>query len=84
LVEEDKIDIAMCDVVLVNFDSPTSPSIGTSMEVLLAWQNNKRVIVVSEKYTENPWLVYHSHNIYRTMDEALDKIFRLYKDKNRT
>ncbi len=84
LVEEDKIDIELCDVLLVNFDTPTSPSIGTSMEVLLAWQMHKRVIVVSKKYTENPWLVYHSHNIYRTMDEAYDKIFRLFKDKNRT
>ena len=81
LVEEDKIDIELCDVLLVNF---TDKSIGTSMEIMYGWDHGKRVIVVSEEFTEDPWLVYHSHNIYRTMDEAYDKIFRLFKDKDRT
>ena len=81
LVEEDKIAIELCDVLLVNF---TEKSIGTSMEVLYGWEHGKRVIVVSEDFTEDPWLVYHSHNIYRTMDEARDKIYRLYKEVDKT
>ena len=81
LVEEDKIDIELSDVLLVNF---SGKSVGTSMEVMYGWDHGKRVIIVSEDYTEDPWLVYHSHNIYRTMQEAYDKIFRLFKDKDRT
>ena len=81
LVEEDKIDIELADILLVNF---TEKSVGTSMEVMYGWNHGKRVIIVSKKFTEDPWLVYHSHDIYRTMDEAYDKIFRLFKDKNRT
>ena len=81
LVEEDKIAIELSDVVLVNF---TSKSIGTSMEILYAWEHGKRVIIVSEEYTEDPWLVYHSHNIYRSMDEALDKIYLISKEIDKT
>ena len=74
LVEDDKIDIELSDVVLVNF---IRPSVGTSMEVLLGWQHGKRVIVVSPDWTDDAWLVYHSHNIYRTLDEALARIEEL-------
>lgn len=81
LVEEDKISIELADILLVNF---TEKSIGTSMEILYAWENGKRVIIVSEEFTEDPWLVYHSHNIYRTVKEALDKIYLLYKEMNKT
>lgn len=77
LVENDKIDIEMCDIVLVNY---FRPSVGTSMEILLGWQTHKRVIVVSEEYTEDAWLVYHSHHIYRTFEEAYDKILRLQRE----
>ena len=54
------------------------------MEVLYAWEHGKRVIVVSEEFTEDPWLVYHSHNIYRDMEAARDKIFRLSKEMDKT
>ncbi len=81
LVEEDKIAIELCDIVLINF---TSKSMGTAMEMLYAWEHGKRIIVVSEEFTEDPWVVYHSHNIYRTLEEAQDKIFRLYKEINKT
>ena len=43
IVELDKIDVASSDVILVNYDKP---SVGTSMEVLYAWQIGKPVIVV--------------------------------------
>jgi len=74
LVEEDKIAIELCDVLLVNF---TEKSIGTSMEVLYGWEHGKRVIVVSEDFTEDPWLVYHSHNRYTNWEDAFKKIIEL-------
>jgi len=74
LVENDKIDIEMCDIILVNF---IRPSVGTSMEILHSWERGKRVIVVCEEYTNDAWLVYHSHDIFRTLEEAYEKIFEL-------
>ena len=72
LVEEDKIDIEMSDVVLVNY---TKPSTGTAMEIILAWQRAKRVIVVNPKGLQlSPWIWYHAHKVYGSMHEAYDHI----------
>jgi nucleoside 2-deoxyribosyltransferase len=68
LVEEDKIDIEMSDVVLVNY---TQPSTGTAMEIILAWMRYKRVIVVNPLGLQlSPWVYYHSHEVYDSMHEA--------------
>ncbi len=74
LVEDDKIDIELSDIILVNF---LRPSVGTSMEILHGWERGKRVITVCKDYSNDGWLVYHSHHLYRTMDEAYEKIFEL-------
>jgi hypothetical protein len=72
LVEEDKIDIEMSDVVLVNY---TKPSTGTAMEIILAWQRAKRVVVVNPLgLSLSPWVHYHAHKVYDTMWEAYDHI----------
>jgi len=61
IVELDKIDIQRCDAVLVSYDKP---SVGTSMEVLFAWQIGKPVVVVADNKTSiSPWLRYHAHRI---------------------
>ncbi len=76
LVEEDKIDIEMSDVLLVNY---TKISAGTSMEILLGWQKQKRVIVVAPKDMQlSPWVHYHSHEIYHNMEEAYDHIIAFH------
>lgn len=72
LVEDDKTDIEMADVLLVNY---TKISVGTSMEVLLAWQKDKRVVIVApEGMKLSSWLLYHSHAVFHTMKEAYDDI----------
>ena len=80
LVEEDKIDIEMSDVLLVNYEHlgvGENTGAGTNMEIILGWQKQKRVItVVPEGRQLSPWVVYHSHKIYHTMDEAYDEIVR--------
>jgi nucleoside 2-deoxyribosyltransferase len=69
IVELDKIDVADADIILVNYDKP---SVGTSMEVLFAWQIGKRVIVVCrEGSVISPWLRYHAHHICHTWADAL-------------
>ena len=69
IVELDKIDVASCDVILVNYDKP---SVGTSMEILYAWQLGKRIIVVCHPDTViSPWMRYHAHHIVNSFDAAL-------------
>jgi nucleoside 2-deoxyribosyltransferase len=68
MVENDKRDIDACDTVLVNF---VKPSVGTSMEVLYGWERGKNIILVaSPDASVSPWLVYHSHHVFPTLDEA--------------
>lgn len=69
IVELDKIDVAQSDVLLVNYDKP---SVGTSMEVLWAWERGKMVVVMCRPDTSiSPWLRYHAHNIVHSLDEAI-------------
>lgn len=72
LVELDKIDIANSDVILVNYDKP---SVGTSMEVLYAFERGKLVVVVAKEGTNiSPWLHYHSHKIVHSFPDAIEYI----------
>jgi nucleoside 2-deoxyribosyltransferase len=73
IVELDKQDIDECEVVLVMYDKP---SVGTSMEVIYAWERKKPVIVInnSDQLTLSPWLVYHSKKIVKTLQEAVEAI----------
>lgn len=69
IVELDKVDVASCDVMLVNYDRP---SVGTSMEVIYAWERGKIIAVVAASGTNiSPWLRYHAHWLGHTFDEAL-------------
>lgn len=69
IVELDKIDVASCDVMLVNYDKP---SVGTSMEILYAWERGKRVVVVCRPDAIiSPWLRYHAHYLAHSFDNAL-------------
>lgn len=58
IVEQDKADINASSAVLVYFDRP---SVGTSMEVLYAWEQRKPVFVVNASGKAlSPWLAYHA------------------------
>jgi hypothetical protein len=72
IVEGDKWDIMSSSHILVHFDKP---SVGTSMEVLYAWERRKPVIVVASKEIKlSPWLVYHSEKVFHSFKEALEYI----------
>lgn len=69
IVEFDKIDVMNSDVILVNYDKP---SIGTSMEILYAWERGKLIVVVAAEGTKiSPWMRYHSHEIVHHFGDAL-------------
>ena len=72
MVENDKADIDRCDCVLVNF---IKPSVGTSMEVLYGWERGKNIILVAPADTNiSPWLVYHSHQVFHRIEDAIEYI----------
>lgn len=69
IVELDKADIDQADVLLVNYDKP---SVGTSMEILYAWDRSKPVIVVCRPDAViSPWLRYHASHIVYDFEAAL-------------
>lgn len=58
IVDLDKRDIRNADVVLVNYDKP---SVGTSMEIMYAWERGIPIIVwIRTDERVSPWLRYHS------------------------
>lgn len=70
IVEGDKADIDQCGALLVNYDKP---SVGTSMEILYAWEHKIPVIVVAAAGTSiSPWLKYHSTAIVIAFQLAFD------------
>jgi nucleoside 2-deoxyribosyltransferase len=69
IVELDKKDILECDVVLVNFPKP---SVGTSMEVLFAWEQHKPIVVLTSKDVQmSPWMRYHASKICYHISDAI-------------
>ena len=72
IVENDKNDIRGCDALLVFFDKP---SVGTSMEVLYAWERGVPVHVVDKSGKPlSPWLLYHATKIHPTLDAAVNEL----------
>jgi|SRR5436190_16748830 len=72
IVEGDKRDIDNCGVILVYY---WKPSVGTSMEVLYAWETNTTVVLVDASNAPlSPWLLYHSAYICKSLPEALTYI----------
>lgn len=71
IVEADKLDIMRADVVLVYY---YQPSVGTSMEILFAWEQGKRVRLVNASgipdHDLSFWLQYHCH-IFSDLQSAL-------------
>lgn len=68
IVDRDKEDIDACSHVLAVCPKP---SVGTSMEILYAWERNKTVVLVVPDGAVSPWLRYHSHAMFPTLEEAL-------------
>lgn len=72
VVEADKADILEASAVIVYY---AFPSVGTSMEILFAWEQHKPIIVVnaSMQYDKDLslWLQYHATVIVTGLDPAL-------------
>jgi hypothetical protein len=68
-------------VLLVN---ATTPSYGTNMEILFAYENHKKIIAYTKQPLEktSPWLMEHSTMIVTTLKEAI-KTAILYSALNK-
>jgi nucleoside 2-deoxyribosyltransferase len=71
IVELDKIDIVSSDILIVNTDRP---SWGTAMEIIFAKMLGKKVYFVWPHNFLSPWVIYHSDERYKTLDEAIRHI----------
>lgn len=75
IVEGDKDDIEGAECLLAYCPKP---SVGTSMEVLYAWDRGIRVVVVVPDGPVSPWLRYHSHFLATSLDVAIAWIKELF------
>lgn len=72
IVELDKRDIKKCSAMVVMY---IQPSVGTSMEVFIAWTIGIPVIVIDKSNKPiSPWLKYHSTTVVKDEFEAVDKL----------
>lgn len=72
VVKLDKVDVHQSDALIVNFPGP---SVGTAMEVYMAFEMGKLVVVVVSEGTRiSPWLRYHSHVIVNSFEEAVQRV----------
>jgi len=69
IVEGDKKDIICSDVVIVYLDD--TPSWGTAMEILWAWQLRKDIVAISKNKKINPWLDYHIKYVFPNIDQCV-------------
>lgn len=66
-VERDKAEIDKCWIILVNY---SRPSVGTSIEILYAWEWGKYIVLICAKKEISHCLVNHSHKICGSLPDA--------------
>ncbi len=70
IVEKDKEDVDNSDVIFVFHNKP---SVGTSMEILYAFEKGKYVLTVhATGMPLSPWILYHSSMVVKTIEEATE------------
>lgn len=82
LVEDDKIEIANSNALLVYYNQPAAGSMmtGTTMEIPYAWSLGKLVIVVTSRPWVSPWVRYHCNHVVSTIEEG-SSIIKKFFDK---
>lgn len=79
-VGRDKYDVIHSDILLVNDLYPNVSMIGTSMEVLLAFQQNIPIIIFGDGHPKDYFLNYHSHVRCKNLSEACKLINEMFYD----
>lgn len=72
IVLQDKVDIDCSGCLLVYYDKP---SVGTSMEIIYAYERRKPIYLVDASEGGkplSPWLLFHATRIFRNLPEAVN------------
>jgi hypothetical protein len=75
IVELDKIDINNSKALLVSY---VKPSVGTSMEILYAWERQIPVFMFTDSDSISPWLKYHTTRIFKSMEDAVKYLQEIF------
>ena len=78
IVNFDKLGITNADIVLVN---ASAPSWGTAMEILLAYQLHKIIVVFTKDKKISPWVLFHSSIITESLDDAITHIYNICQEE---
>lgn len=76
----DKQDVLSADIIIVNDTIPGASMIGTAMEVLFAFLNNKTIIVFGDAHKGDYWLDYHATMRVSDMQEAIQICKKLFNE----
>jgi len=77
-IEVIKMDLNMilrCDGILAIIKSP---SIGTTLEIAYAKQFYRKIYIISEKYSDHPWIKVYANRTFKTIKE-----FEKWLEKNK-
>lgn len=77
-IVRDKRDIDNADIVLVNDSFPSASMIGTSMEVLYAFEKGKVVIVFGNAHCPDYWLDNHIQARFDSIEAACETLNKLF------
>lgn len=75
----DKNDIDESNVLIVNDSFPDASMIGTSMEVIYAFERGKIIIIFGNAHEKDYWLNYHSHIRVATLEDACLLVRNFFK-----
>ena len=80
IIEGDKSDIDLSDIVIVNH---TKPSDGTAMEIIYAWERKKVILtIVHGEYS--PWITYHSTQLFNSLKYAIQHLKSMRREYEQT
>jgi hypothetical protein len=74
IVETDKTEIDKCSIL---FAYVSQISVGTSMEILYAWERGQHVIIACPLPSISPWLRYHCTYLAPTLEEGLEFVAKM-------
>jgi hypothetical protein len=78
IVHRDLIDIAMANVLLVEYECGDRAYTGTTCEMWEAYRTGKAIVVmVGDREAWSPWLDYIATKVVRSWDEAYDFIINV-------
>lgn len=71
IVEHDLMYIEQCDAIVVILNKP---SIGTTIEMIHARNNGKKIYLLAKDKVPTPWPIYYSDFVVKSEEELLEQL----------